>query len=102
MYNIFVYTVVETAEFQKQAAKIWTQDERLAFITWLASNPVAGDVVQGADGARKVRWTVQGRGKSGGVRVIYFNLSAQGFLLLVAIYTKAERSTMSAKEIRKV
>ncbi len=75
---------------------------RMAFISWIAQNPQAGDVIPGADGARKVRWAMQGRGKSGGVRVVYFNLSASGFVLLFAIYAKAVRANMSAKEIKAV
>jgi len=50
-------TVIETPTFQKQAAAIWTEDERLAFISWIAQNPLVGDVISGADGARKVRWS---------------------------------------------
>jgi len=95
-------TVIETPTFQKQAAKLWSEDERLSFIDWIAANPLAGDVIPGADGARKVRWSRAGSGKSSGVRVIYFNLSAQEVVLLVAAYGKAERSTMRPDEINKV
>jgi len=69
-------TVIETPIFQKQAAKIWSESERMAFIDWIADNPLAGDVIPGADDVRKVRWAVAGKGKRGGARVIYFNLSA--------------------------
>lgn len=48
-----VRTVVETPTFQKQAEKLWTQEERLEFIDWIATNPLAGVVIPGADGARK-------------------------------------------------
>lgn len=94
-------TVVETPEFQKQAAKVWSNDERLDFISWLAENPEAGDVVPGAGGARKVRWQVQGRGKRGGVRVIYVNFTADEFVLLLAIYTKSDKANMLAHEIER-
>ena len=43
-----------------------------------------------------------GLGKSGGARVIYFNLTEEEVVLLVAVYAKAEQSTMSPSEIRKV
>jgi hypothetical protein len=46
-----------------------------------------------------VRWTVSGSGKSGGVRVIHFNLNAQGHVLLIAIYAKAKRENMPAHGI---
>ena len=96
-----MFTVIETPTFQKQVADVWTEADRLDFISWIASNPEAGDVIPGADGARKVRWAVPGRGKRGGARVIYFNLSDDEIILLVAVYTKAERSNISPKEIKR-
>jgi len=93
-------TVVEYPTFQKQAARIWTEAEREAFINWIAANPVAGDVVPGAQGLRKVRWTRAGTGKSGGVRVIYFNQTQLQQVWLLAVYAKAERGNMNATEIK--
>ena len=54
-------TVIEHPTFQRQAASIWSEPERHAFIDWIAQNPTAGDVMPGAEGARKVPWMVQGR-----------------------------------------
>jgi hypothetical protein len=55
-----MYTVIETPTFQKQAEKIWIESERIEFINWIAENALVGDVIPGAQGARKVRWTVAG------------------------------------------
>lgn len=96
-----MYTVVETRDFQKQAAKVWSDEERTEFIGWIAENPLAGDVIPGADGARKVRWAIAGKGKRGGVRVVYFHLSADGLLLLVAVYAKSDRANMAPTDIRR-
>ncbi len=94
-------TVVETHTFRKQADKIWSEEERLDFIAWLAAHPDAGDLIPGGGGARKVRWTARGRGKRGGARVIYFYLDADR-LCLVAVYTKADRSNMTPNEFTEV
>jgi hypothetical protein len=96
-----VRTVIETPTFQKQAEKLWTDDERLAFIDWIAANPLAGDVIPGADGARKFRWSRAGSGKSGGARVIYFNLTEREVVLLIAAYAKADRANMLPADIKK-
>ena len=96
-----MYTVVETPTFQKQVEKMWSESERMDFIDWIAENPLSGDVIPGAQGARKVRWSVAGRGKRGGVRVIYFNLTNQGVLILLMVYTKSEQSNLEPGEIRK-
>jgi hypothetical protein len=65
-------TVAETAVFMRQAADVWTEQERLIFIDFIARNPEAGDLIPQMGGVRKVRWSRQGTGKRGGVRVIYF------------------------------
>ena len=65
-------TVAETAVFIRQAADIWTDEERADFVDFIASNPEAGDLIPESRGVRKVRWSRRGSGKRGGVRVIYF------------------------------
>lgn len=61
----------------------------------------AGDVIPGADGARKVRWTRAGTGKRGGVRVIYFHVVADQVELLVMIYAKATRANVKPRDIER-
>ncbi len=95
-----MYTVTETPEFQVQARKVWSEDELDGFIDWIACNPLAGDVIPGADGARKVRWAAQGKGKRGGARVIYFNMLEDGVIVLLAVYVKSEQSSMAAKAVK--
>jgi mRNA-degrading endonuclease RelE of RelBE toxin-antitoxin system len=94
-------TVIETPTFQKQAESIWTEEERLAFISWISQNPLAGDVIPGADGARKVRWSIAGKGKRGGVRVIYFNLVEQDVIVLITLYQKSNQANIQASDIKK-
>ena len=94
-------TVIETPTFQKQADAIWTTLEREAFIDFIAENPEAGDVIPGADGARKVRWQRRGTGKRGGTRVIYFHLVEDELVLLVMVYAKAERTNVKSKDIKR-
>lgn len=96
-----MFTVIETPTFQKQVADVWTEADRLDFISFIAANPEAGDVIPGADGARKVRWTVAGKGKRGGARVVYFNITAEEIVLLVAVYTKADKANILPKEIKR-
>lgn len=85
-----MFTVIETPIFQKYAVDIWSDAEREAFINWLAINPEAGDVIPGTAGLRKVRWSRQGMGKRGGVRVIYFNRLEEGVVWLLIVYAKAK------------
>lgn len=83
-------TIIETPGFIASAATIWTDAERIEFIDWIADNPLAGDVIPGAGGLRKVRWMRRGIGKRGGARVIYFTRLASGELVLLLVYAKAK------------
>jgi hypothetical protein len=100
-YNQTMKTLIESEEFSREAAKLWTDEEYFQFTAWIAQNPSAGDVIPHTNGFRKVRWNRPGKGKRGGVRVIYFNADAQGWILLLAIYAKSERENMTAHEINK-
>jgi len=57
----------ETEIFQRYAASIWSETERLELIEWIAANPLASDVIPGSGGCRKVRWARAGMGKRGAV-----------------------------------
>jgi hypothetical protein len=85
-----MYTVKETVLFQSLVAGILTDGERDEFIGWISENPLAGDVIPGASGLRKVRWKREGMGKSSGARMIYFNRLANGEIVLLWIYAKAK------------
>ena len=98
-------TVIETAIFQRYAAAVWGDEEREAFIDWIAQNPEAGDVIPDATPLRKVRWRRAGTGKRGGVRVIYFATLADGTISLLVVYPKSTTDKLSQaflRELRKL
>lgn len=92
-----LYTVSETDVFKRYAAAIWDDDERLAFISWIAANPDAGPVVPGTGGVRKVRWSRAGMGKRGGARVIYYTELEDGKIWLLIVCTKAKFDNLPAE-----
>ena len=65
-------TVIETQGFERAAAKIWSEDEHLSLVDYVARNPEAGVVIPGTGRVRKLRWGRSGSGKRGGARVIHF------------------------------
>lgn len=97
-----MHTVAETEVFAADAKSIWSGDERLEFIGWIAANPLAGDVIPGSGGCRKVRWSRSGMGKRGGVRVIYFNRLENGVIWLLVIYAKAVRGNIPAHLLKAI
>ncbi|CAK0761979.1 Toxin HigB-2 [Gammaproteobacteria bacterium] len=97
-----MYTVIETPLFSRLWPHYWHEEERGAFAAYLAKNPDSGDVIQGTGGLRKVRWSRAGSGKSGGVRVIYFARNKIGEIVLMMIYAKSERASMTAKQLLEI
>lgn len=95
-------TVKETPFFQHEAAKVWNESEREAFIDWISINPRAGTVIPEAGPLRKVRWARPGMGKRGGARVIYFNLLDDGLVVLLTVYAKSVDDNLSAAFLRRL
>lgn len=97
-----MYTIIEAPLFEADARNLWSEEERGDFFAFLAENPLAGDVIPGSGGCRKVRWTRQGMGKRGGVRVIYYNRLANGEIWLLVIYAKAVRGNIPATMLKAI
>ncbi|MDH2925572.1 DNA-binding protein [Lonepinella koalarum] len=97
-----MYTIIEQERFKKKADNIWDEQERSAFFSYLASDPLVGDVIPNSHGLRKVRWQGSGRGKRGGLRIIYFNLLDDGVVLLLDLYAKNQQENVSQSEIKKL
>ena len=95
-------TVIESPLFTKLWPDYWTEDERGEFASYLANNPDAGDVIPGSGGCRKIRWSRAGSGKRGGVRVIYTVRLVSGVLVLLVIYAKNVRDTISPNVLKKI
>jgi mRNA-degrading endonuclease RelE of RelBE toxin-antitoxin system len=90
-----MYTVIETAMFQRYASDVWSEDDRLAFIAFLAADPEAGAVIPEAAPLRKVRWSREGMGKRGGVRVIYYVMHENETCILLIVYSKSKVNNLS-------
>ncbi|MBK8974040.1 MAG: type II toxin-antitoxin system RelE/ParE family toxin [Hahellaceae bacterium] len=91
-------TIVELPEFQKKAIDLLKDEEKVGIINYLAFHPQAGDLMQGTGGIRKLRWAAQGKGKSGGVRVIYYYHNGSAPLFLLTLFGKGEKANLSKSE----
>jgi len=91
-------SVVETPTFVRQAEKLWDDEEREAFVDYIARNPLVGDIIPGTGGVRKIRWSRKGTGKRGGARVVYFIHRLNMPLYLLMVYAKASQEDMSPDE----
>lgn len=91
-------SIVETPQFLSATRKLMTEAERTLLINFLAVNPTAGDLIPGTGGVRKLRWGLEGRGKRGGARVIYFFHDPGMPLFALTAYAKNERADLTQQD----
>lgn len=97
-----MYTFIETKLFTRLVDE-YLSDEEYSALHWaLVANPEAGDLVRGTGGVRKVRWGASGRGKRGGVRVIYYARTRQGEIWMLTIYAKNVAESIPANVLRRI
>lgn len=89
---------IESPIFTHDVATLLTDQEFAQFQAYPAFNPNSADVIPDSGGLRKIRWPAKGKGKCGGVRVIYFHKSAFYVIRLLLIYQKGVKSDLSETE----
>jgi hypothetical protein len=95
-------TVVETTAFARRAAKLLDAQEYEALIFYLALHCEKGDEIPGTGGVRKLRYAAHGRGKSGGVRVIYYFYDEDNPLYAIFLYGKNEQANLTPEQKKEV
>jgi hypothetical protein len=88
-------TVAETGEYYRHVRKLLSEEEQDDVINYLAVHPKAGLIIEGTGGIRKFRWGRSGKGKSGGVRIIYYFHDENMPLYLLTIFAKNEMENLS-------
>ena len=88
-------TIAYTSVYEQRVGKVLRVEERDAMELHVANNPEIHPVVAGTGGVRKARWGRQGKGKRGGVRVIYFYRSAADVVYFLDIYAKAAKEDLT-------
>lgn len=91
---------IETSVFTRQVQELLSDEAYADFQAALAVNPIAGDVIEGTGGLRKVRVAASGRGKRGGARVIYYYVHDAAQIRLLLIYAKGRKDDLTADEKR--
>src|SRR5579863_9696253 len=91
---------IEAPAFTRYVAQYLDDDEYRLLQNRLAINPDLGDVMPGTGGFRKLRWAdpKRGKGRRGGLRIIYFYFIGQQQIWLMTLYGKNEAVDLSPKE----
>ncbi len=97
-----MFSFIETRLFSRLVGEYLSDDEYASLQKTLIANPQAGTLIPGSGGVRKIRWAVRGRGKRGGVRVIYYAKIREGVIWMLTIYAKNIAEDIPAHVLRKI
>ena len=93
---------IETPVFTKHVIEALTDEQYGLLQGFLVARPDAGNLVKGGSGIRKLRWALSGRGKRGGVRVIYFWRVSESQILMLTMYAKNEQANLTPPQVKQL
>ena len=92
--------IVETPIFTKTIKSLMSEDDYRQLQSALVIRPDMGDLIPGSGGLRKLRWRTPGRGKRGGVRVIYYWVMSREEIWMLLAYAKAKKEDLSPQQLK--
>ena len=93
---------IETSIFTKYLSQYMKDEEYRLFQLYLMDNTDKGDLVKGSGGVRKIRWAINNKGKSGGIRVIYYWKQSANETWLLTLYAKNEKDSIPAHILKQI
>ena len=92
--------IVETTVFTKLIGQLMDDDHYRELQELLIENPEIGDLIKGSGGLRKIRWKLSGRGKRGGVRVIYYWAVSVDQIRMLYVYSKSDQENLTKDQLK--
>jgi hypothetical protein len=97
--------VLALPKFKEDATRLIGAEGIEAVAAYLIGHPDSGLVIPGSGGARKLRWAAKGKGKRGGLQIVYLYIVVAGRIYLLLCYSKNVKSDLTAdekKELRRI
>ena len=91
---------VETPIFTRRVCACMDDDEYGRLQSFLAEHPEVGKIIRASGGIRKLRWAGSGRGKRGGLRLIYFWWVARDRISMLMVYPKSEQDDLTPDQLK--
>ena len=91
---------VETPAFTRAVLSLLPDNEYRSLQLALMLRPDAGDLIPGSGGLRKFRWSLPGKGKRGGARVIYYWQRGGEVIYMLFIYSKSRQEDLTREQLR--
>jgi hypothetical protein len=98
MAQLRLISVYRSEAFERHAPGLLGADGTEELVDFVAANPLAGEVVVGTGGVRKIRWARPGTGKRGGARILYYYHDDESPIALLTIYGKSDKDSLTTKE----
>jgi hypothetical protein len=92
--------IVVTSTHERAVRKLLSIEQRQAMEAAICADPLGAPIIPGSGGIRKVRWATSGRGKRGGLRVIYFFHVSPPVVYLLTAYAKSELEDLKPGDLR--
>ncbi len=93
---------IETSLFTKLIAEMLKEDEYSGLQKFLLRSPDAGNIIPGSGGVRKLRWKQEGRGKRGGVRIIYYWKKSDDEIWMLTAYEKSKEENIPGHILKRI
>jgi len=91
---------VETPTFTRRVMELLDDDSYAELQRHIAHYPEAGKIIRGSGGIRKLRWAGGGRGKRGGLRVIYYWWVGKDQISMLFLYRKTEQEDLTREQLK--
>jgi len=91
--------IIETSVFSRLIQELMSDEEYGFLQEALITRPESGDLIKGSNGLRKIRWKLEGQGKRGGVRVIYYWVTADDQIRMLYVYRKSKQADLTPEQI---
>jgi len=93
---------IETSLFTKLVEALLSKEEYSNLQQYMLKKPDAGDIVPGSGGVRKLRWRKEGKGKRGGVRIIYYWKKSEDEIWMLTAYEKSKQENIPGHILKKI
>jgi hypothetical protein len=97
-----MFSFIETKLFSRLVGEHLSDDEYAELQKVLIADPQAGALISGSGGVRKIRWGTTGRGKRGGLRIIYYATTHLGIIWMLTLYPKNVTENIPAHVLKKI
>ena len=94
--------IIETPVFTRRVLDILSDDEYRDLQSFIAANPASGDIIPASNSLRKLRWSIKGKGKRGGSRIIYYWAKSKDTVLMLFLFKKNEQSNLTPDQLKRL